>query len=79
MDVPIPKKEDSPLDPAAVRKKLSAVLKAGWLPRRPLPRLRHTFATSALEHGMDVKTLSTVIGHVSSATTLNTWHASLTP
>lgn len=25
----------------------------------------------ALEHGMDVKTLSTIIGHVSSATTLN--------
>ena len=35
--------------------------------------LRHVFATNALEHGMDVKTLSTVIGHVSSATTLNVY------
>ncbi len=31
------------------------------------------FATSALEHGMDIKTLSTIIGHVSSTTTLNTY------
>ena len=33
--------------------------------------LRHTFATMALEHGMDVKTLSATTGHVSSATTLD--------
>ena len=33
--------------------------------------LQHTFATMALEHGMDVKTLSSIIGHVSSATTLD--------
>jgi hypothetical protein len=33
--------------------------------------MRHTFSTTALEHGMDIKTLSTIIGHVSSSTTLN--------
>ena len=33
--------------------------------------LHHTFATMALENGMDVKTLSDMIGHVSSETTLN--------
>lgn len=37
------------------------------------PDLRHTFATMSLENGMDVKTLSTMIGHVSAATTLNTY------
>ena len=33
--------------------------------------LRHVFVTTALESGMDIKTLSTIIGHVSAATTLN--------
>ena len=33
--------------------------------------LRHTFATMAISNGVDVKTLSTIIGHVSSATTLD--------
>ena len=33
--------------------------------------LRHTFATMALEHGMDVKTLSATIGHVSTETTID--------
>ena len=70
---PSPRKGDSPRDPAAVRKKLSAVLKRARCPAARFHDLRHTFATSTLEHGMDVKTLSTVIGHVSSATTLNVY------
>ena len=35
--------------------------------------LRHLFVTTALENGMDIKTLSTIIGHVSAKTTLNVY------
>lgn len=70
---PSPVKEDSPMDPAAVRKRLQTVLERAECKRLRFHDLRHTFATASLEHGMDIKTLSTIIGHVSSATALNTY------
>lgn len=41
------------------------------IPRRGFHAIRHTFATRALEVGMDVKTLSEILGHKNSAITLN--------
>jgi len=64
-------KPDQPIDPGHVRKRLQQMLKRSGCKKIRFHDLRHTFATMSLEHGMDVKTLSTLIGHVSSTTTLN--------
>ena len=68
---PSPLDNSRPRSPASVRKRLQLILERAGCKKVRFHDLRHTFATMALEHGMDVKTLSATIGHVSSATTLD--------
>lgn len=51
----------------------TALLQDAGLPHFTFHALRHTFATRALEQGMDPKTLSAILGHYSVAFTLDTY------
>ena len=68
---PSPTDNGRPRNPSSVRKRLQLILERAGCKKVRFHDLRHTFATMALEHGMDVRTLSATIGHVSSATTLD--------
>lgn len=57
----------------------SLLLKKLGIPHRGFHALRHTFATRALECGMDVKTLSEILGHKNPVVTLNRYAHSLMP
>ncbi len=54
-----------------------ALLKKLRLPHRGFHSLRHTFATRALECGMDVKTLSEILGHADAGVTLRRYAHSM--
>lgn len=53
------------------------LLKRLNIPHKGFHSLRHTFATRALECGMDVKTLSEILGHKNPTVTLNRYAHSL--
>ena len=58
-------------DPRTYEDLFKRTLKAADLPGINFHALRHTFATRALEAGMDVKVLSSILGHAQASTTLN--------
>ena len=67
---PSPVKADRPITPGVARRRLQTILERADCKRVRFHDQRHTFATLALENGMDVKTLSAMLGHVSATTTL---------
>ena len=68
---PNPIHPEDPIMPNSGYTRMKKLLAEAGLPDMRFHDLRHTFATMSLEHGMDVKTLSAIIGHVSAKTTLN--------
>ena len=61
------------MEPDCARKMLKRVLERAGLDEMRFHDLRHTFATLALSSGVDVKTLSSMLGHYSAGFTLDTY------
>ena len=60
-------------DMPAVTRKLHRIQDRAGLPRIRFHDLRHTFATLTLEAGVDVKTVSHMLGHTDAGFTMNTY------
>lgn len=68
-----PSPTGGPMLPDIVLHMLQGVLKRAELERIRSHDLRHTFATLALQNGVDVKTVSGMLGHYSAGFTLDTY------
>lgn len=68
-----PSPTGGPISPDSVLHMLHRVLKRAGLPTVRFHDLRHTFATLALQNGVDVKTVSSMLGHYSAGFTLDTY------
>jgi len=62
-----------PMSPDSVLHMLQRILKRAGLERIRFHDLRHTFSVLALQNGVDVKTLSAMLGHYSAGFTLDTY------
>ncbi len=68
-----PSPTGGPISPDSVLHMLHRVLKRAGLPMVRFHDLRHTFATLALQNGVDIKTVSGMLGHFSAGFTLDTY------
>ena len=66
------------VEPRLMREYYQKMLATANLPNYNFHALRHTFATRAMEQGMDAKTLSILLGHYSVGFTLDTYAHVLT-
>lgn len=66
-----------PVDVRTYRRHFKSILEQAELPDIKYHSLRHTFATRALEVGMDYKTLSEILGHSTVSITLHLYAHSL--
>ena len=59
------------LEPRTMQYRFGKILKESVIDNRNFHTLRHTFATNCVENGMDVKSLSELLGHSDVKITLN--------
>jgi integrase len=69
----VSKEDGSPYNPSYISRMFNELLKTNNLPPIRFHDLRHAYATYALEKGMNVKELSSSLGHNSAATTLDNY------
>lgn len=69
--------DEVPFDPRKYQKLFQAILKRSGVRSRKFHAIRHTFATRALELGVDIKTLSEILGHSNVSITLNIYAHSM--
>ena len=59
-----------PMEPRTLQYRFQGFLKSLDIPARNYHTIRHSFATRCIERGMDVKSLSELLGHANIQTTL---------
>ena len=67
----------TPPDPRSFQRLFKKILNSAGVKERKFHAIRHTFATRALEAGVDIKTLSEILGHSSAVITLRVYAHSL--
>ena len=70
---PDPLKPELPVAPNLAYRTMKELLRKAGLPDIRFHDLRHTFATHALQSGVDAKTLSGILGHTNASFTLDTY------
>ncbi|MDO4312475.1 MAG: tyrosine-type recombinase/integrase [Eubacteriales bacterium] len=70
-------KSGNPIEPRVYQKYFQTVLNRAGVGNANFHCLRHTFATRALEEGVDPKTLSELLGHSNASITMNIYAHSL--